>query len=73
MSIKKAIVENKQITFLTEFLLSKLTDDYASRICEAIIEDIIEDVTQCADEDWSEGDVKLAIGRVLCSRLGIDW
>lgn len=69
MSIKEATVRNKQIAWYTEFLLNKLTDDYASRICDEIIDDVIE----CADEEWSEGDIKLAVGRVLCSRLGIEF
>lgn len=73
MSVKEAMVRNKQISWYTEFLLKKMTDDYASRICDAIIDDVIEDVVECADEEWSEGDVRLAIGRVLCSRLGIEF
>lgn len=73
MSVKEAIIRNKQITWYTEFLLKKMTDDYASRICDEIIDDVIEDVVECADEEWSEGDIKLAIGRVLCNRLGIEF
>lgn len=73
MSIKETTVRNKQIAWYTEFLLNKLTDDYASRICDEIIDDVIDDVVECADEEWSEGDIKLAIGRVLCSRLGIEF
>lgn len=73
MSVKEAMVRNTQITWYTEFILNRLTDDYASRICDEIIDDVIEDVVECADEEWSEGDIKLAIGRVLCSRLGIEF
>lgn len=54
--------------------LSKgISDDYLSDIVNAIIDDVVRDVDECADsKNWNEDDVKLAVGRVLCERLGIE-
>lgn len=44
----------------------------AIRINEAICKEVAQDVWDTADRNgFSEGDVHLAIGRVLCKRLGI--
>lgn len=53
-------------------LLSTSTDDYASRIWEAIKDDVVEDVLECADEHFSEGDVALAIGRAIAKQFGFE-
>lgn len=56
--------------------LTICTSDYAARIWENIGNDVISDVVECSaicDEGYfSDGDVVLAIGRVLCNRLGIE-
>lgn len=50
-----------------------ISDDYWPGICRAILNDVVKDVRECADNDaWNEDDVRLAVGRVLCARLGID-
>lgn len=50
-----------------------ISDDYYGRICDAILPEVEKDVKETADKDnWNEDDVRLAIGRVLCDRLGIE-
>lgn len=63
-----------------EYVLNKLSmgnqiaSDYWGRICENIIDDVVQDIEETADPvDWSNDDVKLAVGRVLCKRLGIEY
>ena len=46
-----------------------ISDDYVSDILDALGEDIISDIQECADEEYSEGDIKLSIGRAILSRL----
>lgn len=46
-----------------------ISDDYVSDILDALGEDIISDIQECADEDYSDGDIKLSIGRAILSRL----
>ena len=66
---------DKGITLSAEKILTEAVDDYASKILEEISEDVISDVRETSGlaegEDFSDGDVKLAIGRALCTRLGI--
>ena len=50
-----------------------ISDDYWPRISEAIIDDVIRNVEETADEEeWNEDDVRLAVGRVLLD-LSLDW
>lgn len=57
-----------------ELLRRAMSDDYSDRVASEIMSDVIQDVDECADsEDWNIDDVRLAIGRVLCTRLGIEW
>lgn len=57
-----------------ELIRRAMSDDYSDRVASEIMPDVIQDVEECADsEDWNIDDVRLAIGRVLCTRLGIEW
>lgn len=49
-----------------------ISKDYVRYIYTAISGDLIEDVETSADENYSIDDIRLAIGRVLCNRLGIE-
>lgn len=54
-------------------LLKAISSDYVRDIVDNIVDDVVIDVEECADLDsWNYDDVKLAIGRVLKSRLGIE-
>lgn len=58
---------------LRSLLCIAISDDYVNDIINDIIDDVYEDVATCADqENWNEDDVRLAVGRVLCDRLGIE-
>ena len=53
-------------------LLGSISRDYSKSIADAIADDVARDIYECADnEDWNIDDVRLAVGRVLCKRLGI--
>jgi len=56
-------------------ILKQFTDDYSGDLERELMEDIVSDIVECSDFEngiWSEGDIALAIGRVLCNRLGIE-
>lgn len=58
---------------LRSLLGAAISDDYVNDIINDIIDDVYEDVATCADQEkWNEDDVRLAVGRVLCDRLGIE-
>lgn len=56
-------------------LLTTATDDYAARIWNNIAQDVIADVCECTDDSesdgYTDGDVALAIGRVIAARLSV--
>ena len=56
--------------FVHDMLCESVSNDYVDNILDEIIDDVVDDVECCADENWNEDDVRLAIGRVLCNRLG---
>jgi hypothetical protein len=50
-----------------------VADDYVKPIMENIIDDVIEDVLCCADIQFMNiVDIRLAIGRTLIKKLGIE-
>lgn len=50
-----------------------VSDDYWGKIADKILEEVCEDIEATADKDeWNEDDVRLAVGRVLCEKLGIE-
>ena len=52
----------------------QISDEYWGRISEAIFDDVVQDVIETADnENWSDDDVRLAVGRAICKRFGIEF
>ena len=45
---------------------------YAYFITDSIVDDVIDDVECCADDEYNMDDVRIAIKRVLAKRLQID-
>ena len=66
----------KEIENVATELLSHCVSDYTMCIWTAIKDDVILDVFECSGIDsgdgFANGDVSLAIGRVLLGRLGDD-
>ena len=53
-------------------VLGGVSRDYSKDIALAISDDVARDLHECADrEDWGIDDVSLAVGRVLCAKLGV--
>ena len=55
------------------FLRQAISSDYTRCIAEHIEKDVKQDLEECADEDYNEDDLRLAIGRVLIDKLRIDY
>lgn len=51
---------------------SIISDDYSRYIFDAIEEEVAQDIKECAAEEFNDDDVRLAVGRVLMKRLGIE-
>jgi len=50
-----------------------VSDEYWGKIADKILEEVCEDIEATADKDeWGEDDVRQAVGRVLCTKLGIE-
>ncbi len=65
-------MKNDVREFMLSLLKKSISDDYVVSIADNILDDVIEDIKTSADEDYSDDDVRFAIGRVLINRLGID-
>jgi len=50
-----------------------ISDDYIGRIIDNILDDVAEDIDTTADKNYNNDDVRLAIGRILIEKLGIDY
>lgn len=68
-------IDKDEAMFSVYNLLDKtVTRDYATSIAESIIDDVVEDLSESADvADWDDDDVRYAIGRVLCKKLGVGY
>lgn len=77
--------ERKQVERLVRYIMVKaISDDYVGyilgykddwtdyTIMDEIIEDVMETSSWNEDGDYNEDDIRLAIGRVLMGRLGIE-
>ena len=59
-------------TKMNEMLESAVVDDFRKDIVSAILEDVIDDIEVSSEyPEWNDFDIRCAIGRVLCDRLGI--
>ena len=51
-----------------------ISDDYIGRIADKIVDEVAEELHETADLDnWCSDDIKLAVGRILCNHLGIEY
>lgn len=59
--------------FANDTCVTLIPDEYFTKIVDAIKDDIVQDIYETADhENWNSDDLGLAIGRVLCTKLGIE-
>lgn len=56
----------------TGFGLGIISDDYSDHIFDHIQDEVAEDVEASADRHFNDDDIRLAVGRVLVKRLGIE-
>ena len=60
---------------IRDFMLNELdkaiSDDYVGYIVDDILDDVVDNVQECADKEYSVDDIRMAIGRVLMTRLDI--
>jgi len=66
---QKRFLKDDMIVLLDEGIAS----DYIEKIVDKILDDVAEDIDNCADKDYSVDDIRLAIGRILIEKLGIDY
>lgn len=73
MSRTEEIEEIVVNDYTYRLLLSAMAEEYAGRIADKIYDEVAQDLHECADENWNDDDIRLAIGRVLCKKLEIEW
>lgn len=52
-------------------LAKSMATEYANYIADEIKDAVIQDIEATADAEPNDDDLRLAIGRVLCERLGV--
>ena len=65
-------MEKEIRNFMKSTLASGISTDYLDYIIDELISDVIEDVKTSADADYSDDDIRLAVGRVLFLKLGME-
>lgn len=62
--------------FLDVKFRNAISDEYRYDIRKAILDDVVADVVETSDfrenGHWNEDDIKLAVGRVLMNKLGLE-
>lgn len=62
--------------FLIRELKSAISEEYLYFICHAIRDDVLWDVKKTSawseNRTWSDDDIKLAVGRILMNKLGLE-
>ena len=66
------VIKNTNIADIALSVLDKMfVAEYAETVFDIIIENVIADVSECADEEFSDDDVRLAVNRVILKKLGV--
>ena len=58
-------------SYLVLALQFAVGNDYVHLVADSILDDVAADIEAAADEDYNSDDVRMAVGRVLCSRLKV--
>lgn len=65
------MVMNTDIAYVANGIIANMfMKEYVDTIFNAIIKDVIADVKECADEEFSDDDVRLAVNRAILKKLG---
>lgn len=73
-SINQAQLEAEITELLDDNFKGAVSDEYRPRIIKSILPDVVTDVVECSDfqnGNWNTDDIRFAVGRVLCDKLGI--
>jgi hypothetical protein len=65
------MIMNTDIAYVTNGIIANMfMKEYVDTIFNAIIKDVIADVKECADEEFSDDDVRFAVNRAILKKLG---
>ena len=71
MEVKKGEQRSRAVVAaLLDFLAPVVGEDYLRGVVARIARDVKRDLDETADREFNDSDLRLAIGRVLCARLG---
>ena len=58
------------VAALVDFLAPVVGEDYLRGVVARIARNVKRDLDETADREFNDSDMRLAVGRVLCARLG---
>ena len=71
MDVKKSERRSRVVVAaLLDFLAPVVGEDYLRGVVARIARDVKRDLEETADREFNDTDLRLAVGRVLCARLG---
>ena len=71
MEVKKGERRSRVVVAaLLDFLAPVVGEDYLRGVVARIVRDVKRDLDETADREFNDSDLRLAVGRVLCARLG---
>ena len=68
-------MNNRNINFVKEFIRTNnkfISDEYIGKIIDFIIDDVIEDIEACANIEFNEDDIRLAVGRTILNKFNFE-
>lgn len=68
----RSAIPSKVRRCLVDLLWQSCSSSYAAVLADELLTEVTQDVCECSDYNWNEDDVRLALGRVLIKRLGIE-
>ena len=67
--LDRMTIENKTFRILSRVFTDTL---YCNDVTSTILDEVIEDIEICADEDYNDSDISLAVQRTLLKKIGCD-
>jgi len=59
------------LTQISTILCNSVTSDYSNNLADSICDDVAKDIVASASPEWTEIDLKLAIGRIITQVAGV--
>lgn len=67
--LDRMTIENKTFRILSKVFTDTL---YCNDVTSTILDEVIQDIEDCAEEEYNDSDISLAVQRTLLKKIGCD-